>query len=131
MMSKIAQYSDSLATIISSQVCEGRTIQSIANELDIPAHVIYRWQREHVEFEEMVKAARSDRAHYYHDKIVEIAESEMNFQDARVNKLRADIYKWAAKVGNRNEFGDQTKIKGDNDSPLQIIVDTGIRRNTE
>ena len=46
-------------------------------------------------------------------------------------KLRTDLYKWGAEKANPNEYGVQTKITGDNNAPLQIVVDTGIKREED
>lgn len=108
-------------------VTSGESIQKIGQiEGFPPAHAIYRWMRDpdrHAEFD----AARRDRAEVMRDKAVEIAEQGMiNEEDAPGERIRADIYKWAASVDNPDRYGKQTKIVGDASRPVVFQVITGV-----
>jgi hypothetical protein len=118
---------------LSERVCMlvrgGRSYKQVAQEMGFPGvQTIYHWRNMHPDFSEDLKAARRDRGDYYHDQVMEIADGEIEKEDVPVLKLRSDIYKWGAEKANPKEYGNQTKITGDSDSPLQIIVDTGIKR---
>jgi hypothetical protein len=67
------------------------------------------------------------------DKATEIAELAPNLQKEEIAgyKLASDIH---LKLAGRNDPGrwsDSVKITGDKESPLRIIVDTGIRRASD
>ena len=81
-------------------VTEGRTMREVSAEIGIPYYVLYGWTRAYKEFKSGLKQARKDRAEYYHDKVLEIADNTTN-KNVRPNKLKVDAYRWAASVGSR------------------------------
>lgn len=74
------------------------------------------------EAREMYKQAKRDRAEYLYDKALVVAEESGN------DRLVVDTMKWSAEKGDPSEFGNKTTVSGDKDNPLQIVIDTGIRR---
>jgi hypothetical protein len=75
-----------------------------------------------------VDKAREIRAGYYHDVAIEKAEKVTRNTVAQT-KLQVETYKWAAEKGDPNRYGTRTKIVGDPDQPVAIIVETGIRES--
>lgn len=76
------------------------------------------------------EASRKHRGHIHADKALKHAEEakEYNVQSQR---LKVDTERWAAGCNHPDFYGKQTKITGDPDKPLAILVDTGIRRDED
>ena len=121
---------------MADQVCElvrqGRTYAQIVERMGLGSvQTIYRWRNKHPDFEENLKAARRDRADYYHDQVMKVADGDIVKEEVAAMKLKTDIWKWGAEKANPQEYGNQTKITGDSNAPLQIMVDTGIKREED
>jgi transposase-like protein len=129
----VKEYSVPLGDHVCELVRQGNTYNSITDKMGLGStQTIYRWRNKHPDFEEHLKAARRDRADYYHDQVMEVAQRDIIERDeVSALKLRTDLYKWGAEKANPQEYGAQTKITGDVESPLQIIVDTGIKREED
>lgn len=111
---------------ILEQITKGKTINEIGMvEGFPPAHVIRRWMIDHPEFKANVKKARTLRADYYHDKVLEIAENARE-KTVQTSKLKIETLKWAAEVADRETYGKQTKLVGDPENPLGFLVATGV-----
>lgn len=111
---------------------EGKTIAEIGFMQGLPpAHVIHKWVRQHPEFKAELKQAKEGRAEYYADKVMAIGDKHIDPREANVERLKMDIFKWGAEVGNPHEFGKATKLTGDPNAPLSFIIDTGVRRAGE
>lgn len=124
------RYSDTLAQLICEQIVLGERITKLPNGYP-PYSVIARWRKSQDGFRQMLEDATRDRADQFHDMAMDYLE-EMKESDAEdrasVARVQIDAIKWMAKVGNVDRYGDKTKISGDPMAPLQIILDTGIRR---
>lgn len=115
------------------QICEltrrGKTNAQIVAEMGLPGvPTIYHWKTKHPDFAANLKAARQDRGDFYHDQVMEVAAKDIDSKEVSAYKLKTDLYRWGAEKANPGEYGNQTKLTGDVDAPLQIIVDTGIKR---
>lgn len=124
-------YTLEMAERVCQAVATGATITDLPKPLPRYA-TITRWRRLVPEFAEMLQLAVQDRAEYYHDKLERVmdeARSSSAEDRTSLAKMESDNYKWMAKVGNPDRFGDRTKVSGDMAAPLTIILDTGIRRN--
>lgn len=123
---KSIPFSNVMADVICQKVVEGHSLTQICGKDGIPPYpTVIRWQQQHPEFKEALQYARQDRSETFHDKAINQAEKSI---DSGADKLRVDTYKWAASVGNPETYGSKTKVIGDKNAPLQLIVDTGIRR---
>lgn len=124
------EYSDLTADLICQIIAEkGVSIRQIAGTLGIPPlRILRRWRSQFPEFERKLQIAGKDRAEFFLEEAIASAERAQNLKDAPAEKLRVDTYKWAAQVLDNDTFGAKTKISGDANAPLQIIIDTGIRR---
>lgn len=130
MYAPVHPYSEVMADNILFATTEGMTITKIAETPGFPPMgTIYKWLREHPEFREKMEHARAARAGFFEDKLIDIALSDFIPEDEVAGKrLIKDTLALVAKFGNRAVYGDQTKISGDPTAPLQVIIETGIRR---
>lgn len=118
--------------VICMRVTEGATITELGEEDGFPpAHVMYRWVRKYKEFGKNLIQARKDRAHYFADQVIDIANQTTKKGEVPVNQLKINANKWAAEKGNSSEYGNSTTVKGDKDNPVTFVIDTGIRREIE
>lgn len=111
----------------------GHSLTEISKTLKIPYHTIHYWKNRRADFRKDLEAARQGRAFYYEDKALETAEATkgQSSEEVAAARLKVDTYKWAAGVNNPETFGTKTKILGDPNQPLQIIVNTGIIREED
>jgi transposase-like protein len=124
------EYSDVLADVICQLIAEkGISLRAIAGRMGVPPlKILRRWRVQFPEFERKLQLANKDRAEFFLEQALNSAEAANDLKDAPAEKLRVDTYKWAAQVLDNDTFGAKTKISGDANAPLQIIIDTGIRR---
>jgi hypothetical protein len=116
------------ALLICQKIREGATLKEIGDDPSLPSlTVVHYWRRTNATFDEEIKLARKDRAEYYADKVIEIAEQVVDKDDVPVAKFRADQYKWAAEKGDPSSYGNKIEHTGSNTAPALVVV-TGIRR---
>jgi hypothetical protein len=109
----------------------GLPLIAIANGNGLPdVETLYSWKRHHPDFDVAMKEAREFAAESYAHKAISIADHANTLEKEQVPaaKLQVDTYKWMAEKMNPDLYGNRTKIAGDADQPLTIIVDTGIKR---
>lgn len=120
-------YSKSISAEIIQRVIEGETITSIARDPEMPKRQkIHEWLALHKEFKVQYDEAKKLRAECYADKAIHEAESCTDPKEVPVHKLRIDTYKWAAGVGNPNEY--HPRPKEENQGTI-FVINTGIRRD--
>lgn len=125
------KYSLPIGETICELIRDGKTFTEIAKVTGVPASAIYRWRTLHPDFNEKINAARTDRAEVFHGKMVEIVEELAENTDDNVlknEKTRFEMYSKLAAIDNPATFGNKTTISGDGKAPIQIVLDTGIRR---
>tara|TARA_R100001086_G_scaffold248358_1_gene185115 strand:+ start:8818 stop:9417 length:600 start_codon:yes stop_codon:yes gene_type:complete len=119
-------YSRKMASQIIERFIEGETISSITRYPDMPDRKsIYRWIAKHPEFKAEYEEAKKLRADCFHDKAIAEAEGATDPDDVRLHKLKIDTYKWAAGVGNPNEYNPRPKEENTGNI---FIINTGIDR---
>lgn len=125
-------YNGRVADAVIHLIREGSTIRDICLRPGFPPRaVIASWMRRFPEFQKKVVAAEADRSDYFHDRILQEAE-ELQGADRdtiAAAKVRIDVYKWAAKVGNGEKYSD--KVSVDNKHSGQVgfyALRTGIDR---
>jgi hypothetical protein len=120
-------YSKVTCDNICMEISEGATLSEVSLMEGFPSRkVIFNWLREYPEFRQAMKIARELRAEHFHDKIVGVAKNAKE-KTAKRDRLQLDAYKWVAGVNDPGTFGNQTKIVGDANAPLKLIVETGVR----
>ena len=123
------RFSQEMGTIICELIREGYSYREASRRCGIPTSSIYSWKKTHEKFAEELYLARKDGADTFAHRVQEIADMESIGKDEVPGlRLQSDLYKWLAEKANPGQYGAQTKITGDESSPLKIIVDTGIRR---
>jgi hypothetical protein len=124
-------YSIEIADAICNLIREGKTYTMIAAMEAMPAlHAIYRWKEVHPDFAKKLKAARKDRATYFHDKAVDILEESDKIDKDEVSrdKFRFDSFLKLAERGAPTEYGQQTQLALGSNAPTMIVINTGINR---
>jgi hypothetical protein len=118
------------ALLICQKVREGYTLKRLGEDPSLPSlPVIHYWQRTNESFREEMKLARKDRAEYYHDKVLDIADTTDSSEQVQVNRFKTDQYKWAAEKGNPERYAKHTNIDGSIENKVSMIVlNTGITR---
>jgi hypothetical protein len=115
---------DAILAKVYDAMCEGKTVDEICADPDMPhASTIYRWlvDSERCEQYARAKAVRADR---FFEKVISTAESEVI--DPTDKRVRIDAYKWAAgKL--YGKYSDKVKHVGgdDGDNPIAF---TGFKR---
>lgn len=125
------QYSQAYGDLILQKMCEGMTWRQICSMPAMPSYAtICRWRAENPEFEDAITMALKMRADRYLDLIVDEAEESklLAKEEVPAMSLRIKTLQWLAEKHNPDKYGNRTKISGDKDQPLQIVVDTGIVR---
>jgi len=121
-------YGDIILNLI---VNDKKTIGDIVKMEGMPSRsVIARWESQNEDFAKGLLLARKARAEAYADQIAEDGEDDhgSDKDDIQARKLKLDRLKWLAAKGDPDKFGDRTKVSGDSNAPLQIVVSTGIVR---
>lgn len=119
------------AANICALVRDGYPLASIGDRNGLPSiEVIYYWKRHHPDFALALVEAREYAAEKFAFKAVETADLAIgqSKDELAASKLQVDTYKWMAEKMNPELYGNRTKVTGDADKPLTIIVDTGIKR---
>jgi hypothetical protein len=119
------------ALLVCQKIREGATLKQIGDDPALPnLTVIHYWRRSNLSFNEEIKLARKERAEYYHDKVLEIAEETVDRDEVTVAKFKTDQYRWAAEKGDPSSYGNKIEHSGSNTAPSIVIV-TGIKRELD
>lgn len=120
-----------MAMLVCQKIREGATLKEIADDATLPSlTVIHYWRRTNATFDEEIKLARKERAEYYHDRVLEIADEVVDRDDVPVAKFKADQYRWAAEKGDPSSYGNKVEHSGSNTAPAIVVV-TGIDRKPD
>lgn len=126
------KYNLPTASAIINQLLKGKTLTSICKHENMPPlSAVYRWRRMHPDFEERIVEARRFAAEIMHDQVLDLAEETTCKEDVHVNEFKAKQLKWSAEKHDPETYGNRTKVVGDPNAPLGIILDTGIRREED
>jgi len=124
----IVPYTIDTHTAIIEYLCEGLTLREISSKRGMPpASTIHYWASKYKAFKHDMVEARKVRGEQFADEAIDVARNS-SAMTSRADKLLVDTLKWAAKVNNPEQFGDAIVHKGDAAHPIQILVDTGIKR---
>lgn len=125
------EYSIPLADVVCELVRQGKTYTEIANMKGMPsANTVLNWRHKYPDFAEKIRRAKVDRAELYFDRAYERAQDAGQAHKDDVPGIKAELehLRWMMEKTDPEQFGSRTKVVGDPSAPLQIIVDTGIRR---
>lgn len=122
-------YSQLLAAEIIKRIAEGELIGKICQDPGMPSYATFcKWRRLYPTLDKDYRQAVQDRAENFLAKALDVVESVGADRDEiNLAKLRSDVYKYAAKVGDPDSFSERQNLKADV-AVTGYVVETGIRR---
>jgi hypothetical protein len=117
-----SKYSPELADRICEYLMNGRDLLDICNDEDMPGRAtVYRWLREHPDFDTQYARAREALADYEMHKLKEMAE---NCTEANVNSTRVKLnhFQWRVMKIAPRLYGErvQAEVTGANGGPIEM-----------
>lgn len=130
---KAWNYNNIFSDIICAHIASGMSLKKVSDLKGMPSlGVFYEWKRKYPEFETALNVAYADRADYLSDLAIEEAQKlnpkDCTTEEVSAVKAKADVYFKGAAHGNRDKFGNTTKVVGDAKNPVVFRIETGIRR---
>ena len=108
-------YCQKMADKICSLMSEGRSLRSIAGKSGVPSpQAIRKWLNEKPEFVAQYKRAMDERANYYAEEIVDLAD---NSTDPKKTRLQIEARKWVACKLLPKKYGDKLDITARDETP--------------
>ena len=125
------EYSIAWGDALCEAIRNGLTYKQINDHPKLPPmSVVYRWKELHPDFVARLKAARIDRAEYYRDMAVLTAEDTETKDEATVNRLKVDTYKWAAAKDDPAKFENNLKVDTKHSGQVGFFaLRTGVPHN--
>lgn len=106
---------------------EGQALKKICTLGEMPNYrTVLRWIRDNPEIRDQFQKARAARAIDFEERALELAENLIGKDDAVGERLRFDIFKWAAEVGDPTQYGKKVTVGGDDERPIVFKVITGV-----
>lgn len=129
--SRMIQYSKPFAEVLCSRIAGGKSLKALSEEPGMPSYAtLMRWRTTVPEFAKMLDVAYADQADYRADKIMdEIDQVDADPDEIAKAGLKLKATQWAAQVHKPGKYAPRTKVMGDANSPLQFVIETGIRRS--
>lgn len=129
------KFSKFIGDVIAQKIAEGGILKDICKAPGMPGFsIVYRWMRENSLFNAAIQAAREARAETFADEIYLITQqAAQGVEKDQIPslKLATDNYKWLAEKNGKQSYGASKNEDGKGESNVQIIVNTGIVRDTE
>lgn len=120
-------YSLPVARMVCQKLREGMTLTAIGKLPGMPSlSVIYNWRRQFPDFDEAIKLSREYAAEHLMDEIKDIIDGVEEKDDVFLASFKTRELMKLAEKHNPEKYGTRTKVVGDKNAPLQIVVDTGI-----
>lgn len=117
-------YTPELAAKFCAVIADGKTIRAACKLDGMPSKAtIFRWLREHAEFEKMYELATDERADTLIDEIVDIADNcRVDADSIRKAKLRIHARVEQAQRMKPRKYGNKMQLTGDGGGPVQHQV---------
>lgn len=113
---------------IAMEIAGGKTFYQLDKCKQFPStRTVFYWYARDNEFKNLIDEARRVRAEFYHDQLVEVAQ-DVEEENARSSKVKADIFKHLMGVNDRERFGQQ-KQEPVGPATVNIVFQTGINRD--
>jgi len=126
----VYKYTLAVSEVICSLLRNGKTLTAISRKDGMPPlSTLYTWRRVHPDFEEKIRLARTYAAEHLMDRVQDIVDECSVKEDVHVAQFKANTLIRLAEKQNPEKYGTRTKITGDANAPMMLIVDTGIRRH--
>ena len=130
-MGRPSSFTQEIADTICNRLADGDSLRVICSDDDMPARSsVFKWLAERPEFADQYAHARDAQADALADDILQIADTELDPQRARV---RVDARKWLAAKMKPKKYGDQmrTELTGEGGGALVIGISTMPKESTE
>lgn len=110
-MGRPSDYTPEIATLICSQIAEGRSLRSIIRDNDsVPTMVtIFNWMANNETFLNQYTRAREQQADAFADEMQDIADNPTG--DYQRDRLRVDTRKWIASKLKPKKYGDKIEVE--------------------
>ena len=110
--------------IVQTMIEEGLSLSKVCAKDKFPSlAVLARWRATFPKVDIEISMARKMVAQQFHDQIIEELED-----NELPDKLKFEKLKYLASVNDPDRYSTRTKVSGDKDAPVQIVVSTGIVR---
>ncbi len=132
--SRTWQFNVALGGAIAAEIAAGASLSTLhkKHRWCPPYAILARWIQRAPEFKEMIDEAIKHRAVVHFEEIIETADAvydklkDDEDQMVAAGKLKIDSRKFVAEKSDPDKFGQ--KIKATGEVNVQIVIDTGIRR---
>lgn len=112
------KYTEELALNICRLISSGKSLVGICNREGFPNRdTVYQWLYRYPDFSDNYARAREEQADYYADEVIQIADTEQDYQKARV---MIDARKW--KAGQMKSYWSQRvrqELTGEGGGPIK------------
>ncbi len=114
-------YTPELAAKFCAAIADGKTIRAVCKLPGMPSKAtVFRWLREHVDFQQMYETATDERADTLIDEIVEIADNcKVDADSIRKAKLRIHARVEQAQRMKPRKYGNKMQLTGEGGGPIQ------------
>jgi len=136
-----------IAVDVLDMIAGGADEQSVCEHFKVKRGTFVQWIVKYPQFDNAVKEARRQRAdsfrsiiheRMYTDEVDDIGMSTgkkvirtLYKDEVPGEKLIFEKLKWLAEMDNPEKYGAKVKHEGGNVMPVQIVVDTGIRKTPD
>lgn len=125
--SKAYVYSETICDIICQRITQGESLTRICKDENMPSYQqVSRWRRRYDHFEMSLRQATEDRGHVMRDMVLAETVGDLSKDEVPAARLRSEIRRWAAEKDNPESYGARTKVVGDINAPLKLIIETGV-----
>lgn len=96
-MARPSDYSPDLAVEIAWRSAEGKSLKTICEGRGMPTlRTVFRWRRDHAEFDRLLQAAHADKADILFEEMIEIADDPVaDAAEAARARNRIQARQWA------------------------------------
>ena len=117
-------YKPKLAARFCAAIADGKSIRAVCKIEGMPSKAtVFRWLREHPEFQALYEIATDERADTLIDEIVDIADScRVDADSIRKAKLRIHARVEQAQRMKPRKYGNKMQLTGDGGGPVQHQV---------
>lgn len=125
-------YTPEIVAQICDMISDGMSIRAICALPIMPGRAtVYEWLGQHKEFADRYAHAREERAEFYADQIIEIADN--SDLDPNDRKVRLDARKWIASKLKPGTYGDKVSVGGDASAPIvsKVIYEVVRPKNSD
>jgi len=138
---------EKIAIDLLDMIAGGADEQSVCDHYKVRRGTFVQWMIRYPQFENAVVEARKQRADSFrsiiHDRLyIDEVDEEGEKTGKKViaahhkdhvpgEKLIFEKLKWLAEMDNPEKYGAKVKHEGGNIMPVQIVVDTGIKKASE